>query len=156
MRIDPSMPANNPMLYALNAQSSNPTPTIDEIEDLTIVPTMPTECVTCATRVYQDDSTDGGVSMQSLTNLTPYEAPAQVRNHEMEHQHRDRIAFEEQGMDVVLQFIEMHTSVCPECNRVYVSGGMSTTQAVGREGGEEHDHPLSMEEALLGMLGGGQ
>ena len=83
--------------------------------------------------------------MQAATHISPADAPAAVRNHEMEHQQRDRIAAEERGHNVVLQFIELHTSLCPECNRVYVSGGMSTTQSVETQ---EDEAPLSLIDAL--------
>ena len=106
------------------------------------------ECLTCSTRLYQDDSTDGGVSFQSPTHISPGAAPAMVRTHEMEHQMRDRMAAEMEGRDVVFQYIQLHTSLCPECNRVYVSGGQSTTHTHGPVNGS----PLSVENALMGML----
>ena len=106
------------------------------------------ECITCSTRLYQDDSTDGGVSFQAATHISPEAAPALVRSHEMEHQMRDSMAAELEGCDVVLQYIQLHTSLCPECNRVYVSGGTSTTQTRGPVNGT----PLSMESALLNMM----
>jgi len=32
-----------------------------------------------------------------------------------------------EGREVVFQSVQIHTAICPECGRVYVSGGKTTT-----------------------------
>jgi len=104
------------------------------------------ECVTCANRTYQDKSSDGGVSMQSPTRVDPNQAASTVRSHEQEHQFRDRVDAENNGREVVQSYIRLHTSVCAECGRVYVSGGTSTTISQGKEEPQE-EPPMSFGEA---------
>jgi hypothetical protein len=33
----------------------------------------------------------------------------------------------QEGRKVLFQSVQIHTSICPECGRVYVSGGKTTT-----------------------------
>lgn len=85
------------------------------------------ECSTCANRTYQDDSQDGSVSFQSPTRISPSEAPAAVRGHEMEHVSHEQLNAEKEDREVVSQTVQIHSSICPECGRSYVSGGLTTT-----------------------------
>lgn len=88
------------------------------------------ECQTCEQRKYQDGSDDMGVSFQTPTNIKPEQAASAVRGHEMEHVYRERAKAEREDRDVVSQNVTMHTEICPECGKSYVSGG--TTQTVTR------------------------
>ena len=90
------------------------------------------ECVTCKERRYQDRSSDGGVSMQSPTHLSPEEAGYAVRAHENEHAFREAAKAEEEGRDVVSNTIRIFTSCCPECGKTYVSGGETRTVTVSK------------------------
>jgi hypothetical protein len=45
----------------------------------------------------------------------------------MEHVVRERAAAKREDRRVVSQSVTMHTSICPECGRVYVSGGTTRT-----------------------------
>jgi len=85
------------------------------------------ECPTCKNRQYQDDSDDPGVSMQTPTRLDPSNAAAMVTSHEQEHVVREQAKAAEEGRKVVMQNVIIHTDVCPDCGRVYVSGGETTT-----------------------------
>lgn len=85
------------------------------------------ECQTCAQRKYQDGSDDMGVSFQTPTRLSPEEAGAAVRGHEQEHVTREQAKAKREGKEVVSQSVVIHTSVCPECGKVYVSGGTTRT-----------------------------
>lgn len=85
------------------------------------------ECSTCANRTYQDDSHDGSVSMQTPTKLSPSEAPAAVMGHEMEHVVNEQQNAKAEGREVVSQSVQIHTSICPECGRSYVAGGVTKT-----------------------------
>lgn len=88
------------------------------------------ECQTCENRKYQDGSDDPGVSYKTPTKLSPDQAATAVRGHEMEHVSREQDKARQTGREVVSQSVAIHTSICPECNRVYVSGG--TTRTVTR------------------------
>ncbi len=92
------------------------------------------ECKTCEQRKYQDGSNDAGVSYKSPTHIAPEQASAAVRGHEMEHVVRERAKAAREGREVVSQSVTMHTAVCPECGKVYVSGGTTrTTTAESQE-----------------------
>ena len=92
------------------------------------------ECETCESRKYQDGSDDMGVSFQTPTNIKPEQAASAVRGHEQEHVVREQAKAEREDRKVISQSVTMHTAVCPECGRVYVSGGTTrTTTAAGTE-----------------------
>ena len=148
MRIMPAMPVYMPEYSAAVQPDKAEIPA--EFEEIQTHQAEAVECVTCSSRRYQDQSSDGGVSMQSPTHIHPDNAAAEVRNHEMEHQFRDRVDAESRGREVIQNHIRLHTSQCAECGRVYVLGGTSTT--VSRERSEENsqnDEPvLSFGEAF--------
>jgi hypothetical protein len=112
--------ANGPV----NAQASSATSKTDPLLN-------PKECETCKRRKYQDGSNDPGVSMKAPTAVAPENAASAVIAHEFEHVFREQDAARREGREVVSQSVQIHTSVCPECGRVYVSGGKTTT--VSRE-----------------------
>lgn len=85
------------------------------------------ECQTCKNRKYQDASNDPGVSMKAPTSLNPGEAAAKVSAHEQEHVLREQAKAETEGRKVVSQSVQIQTAVCPECGRIYVSGGVTKT-----------------------------
>ena len=85
------------------------------------------ECETCEKRKYQDGSDDMGVSYQTPTNIKPEQAASAVRGHEMEHVYREQAKANREGRKVVSQNVTMHTEICPECGKSYVSGGTTRT-----------------------------
>ena len=85
------------------------------------------ECQTCESRKYQDGSDDMGVSFQTPTNIKPEQAASAVRGHEMEHVYREQAKADREGRKVVSQNVTMHTEICPECGKSYVSGGTTRT-----------------------------
>lgn len=85
------------------------------------------ECQTCKNRKYQDGSDDSGVSFQTPTRVDPKSAGAAVRSHEQEHVSRNRSKAKREGREIVSQSVTIHTNICPECGRVYVSGGTTRT-----------------------------
>ena len=92
------------------------------------------KCETCEKRKYQDGSDDMGVSFQTPTHIAPENAAARVRGHEREHVVREQAKAEREDREVVSQSVTLHTSVCPECGKAYVSGGDTrTTTAAKRE-----------------------
>lgn len=84
-------------------------------------------CETCKNRKYTDGSNDPGVSYKTPAKISPDEAPSAVKGHEMEHVFRERSKAARENKEVVSQSVVMHTSTCPECGRVYVSGGTTRT-----------------------------
>ena len=85
------------------------------------------ECQTCKERKYQDGSDDPGVSYKTPTNIAPEAAASAVRSHEQEHVSREQSKAQQEGREVVSQSVTIHTAICPECGRVYVSGGTTRT-----------------------------
>ena len=85
------------------------------------------ECETCEKRKYQDGSDDMGVSYQTPTNIKPEQAASAVRGHEMEHVYREQAKADREGRKVVSQSVTMHTEICPECGKAFVSGGTTRT-----------------------------
>ena len=85
------------------------------------------ECQTCKERKYQDGSDDSSVSYQSPTHIDADYAPAAVRGHELEHVAHEQAKAQKEDRKVVSQTVTLHTDICPECGRVYVSGGTTRT-----------------------------
>ena len=85
------------------------------------------ECETCEKRKYQDGSDDMGVSFQTPTNIAPEQAAAAVRGHENEHVVREQAKAQREGRRVVSQSVTLHTEICPECGKAYISGGTTRT-----------------------------
>ena len=93
------------------------------------------ECQTCKNRKYQDGSDDSGVSYQTPTKISPDQAASAVRGHEMEHVTRNQAKAAREGNEIVFQTVTLHSAICPECGRPYISGG--TTRTVTRAGGQD-------------------
>ena len=87
---------------------------------------MGEECETCANRKYQDGS-DEMVSFKSATHISPEAAATAVRAHEGEHVTNAYDKAAKNDGEVLNASVAIHTSVCPECGRTYVSGGTTTT-----------------------------
>jgi ribosomal protein L32 len=96
------------------------------------------ECQTCKSRRYKDDSNDPSVSFQTATRIAPGAEESAVRAHEQEHVSHEQTKARESGGRVVSQNVSIHYQICPECGRMYVSGGTTTTvtRSCGGEGGE--------------------
>lgn len=85
------------------------------------------KCQTCEKRKYQDESDDMGVSFQTPTNISPEQAAAAVRGHENEHVVREQAKARMEDRKVVSQSVTLHTDICPECGKAYISGGTTRT-----------------------------
>ena len=101
------------------------------------------ECQTCAERKYQDGSDDPGVSFKTAAHISPDQAAAKVRSHEYEHVVREQAKAEREDKEVVSQSVRLHTSICPECGRSYVSGGVTNTVTKGST-----EQPQQQTEAI--------
>lgn len=87
----------------------------------------PAECKTCKERKYQDGS-DEDVSFKTAAHIDPNAAASRVRSHEQEHVSNAYKKAAQNNGKVVSCNVSIHTSVCPECGRTYVSGGTTATQ----------------------------
>ena len=87
----------------------------------------PAECQTCKERKYQDGSNEN-VSFKSAQHVSPEAAGARVRAHEQEHVANAYSKAAEKGGKVIRASVAIHTAICPECGRTYVSGGTTSTQ----------------------------
>jgi len=95
------------------------------------------ECQTCKNRKYQDGS-DEMVSFKSATHISPESAASAVMGHEQEHVSNAYKKAAQNDGKVLQASVAIHTAVCPECGRVYVSGGTTTTKI--RYGGEDNPY----------------
>lgn len=84
------------------------------------------ECQTCKNRKYKDGS-DEMVSFKSATHLDPGQAGAAVRAHEGEHVSNAYKKAAQGNGKVLRASVAIHMSICPECGRSYVSGGVTNT-----------------------------
>lgn len=106
------------------------------------------ECKTCAERKYQDGSDDPGVSYQTPTHIAPEQAAVAVRGHEMEHVVRERSKAEREDRRVLSQTVTLHTAICPECGKSYISGGTTrTTTAANPQPAAERFETQAGQEA---------
>ena len=88
----------------------------------------PSECETCANRKYQDGSDEGNVSFKAAAHISPEAAGARVRAHEGEHVSNAYKKAAQKNGKVLNASVTIHTSICPECGRTYVSGGVTNTR----------------------------
>ncbi|MCM1523156.1 MAG: hypothetical protein NC120_01750 [Ruminococcus sp.] len=98
------------------------------------------ECQTCKNRKYQDGSDDMGVSFQNATKVNPKAAAAAVRGHEQEHVTRNRAKAKREGKEIVSQSVTIHTGICPECGKIYVSGGTTRTATKNSSDGNKAEN----------------
>ena len=101
------------------------------------------QCQTCKERKYQDGSNDPGVSFKTPTNIAPEQAAAAVRGHEQEHVVREQAKAQRENREIVSQSVTYHTAICPECGKVYISGGTTRTssRAIEEQSTRESENP---------------
>ncbi|MBO4395949.1 MAG: hypothetical protein J5819_06350 [Eubacterium sp.] len=97
------------------------------------------ECETCKNRKYVDGSNDPGVSFKSPAHIDPSAAAGRVMGHEQEHVAHARAEGSKENKELVSVSVTLHTSVCPECGRVYVSGGDTRTTMRTTSGDDKKD-----------------
>lgn len=112
----------------------------------------PAECETCKNRKYQDGS-DEMVSFKSATHISPNAAASAVRAHEQEHVSNAYQSAAENNGKVVSVSVAIHTAVCPECGRSYVSGGETTTQIKYYNEDNPYQQDKKAQDAIL-LTGG--
>lgn len=112
----------------------------------------PAECETCKERKYQDGSDEGNVSFKTAQHISPESAGAAVRAHENEHVSNAYKKAAQNNGKVLQASVAIHTSVCPECGRTYVSGGTTTTKI--KYGNEDNPYVKNLKEKDRGLLAG--
>lgn len=85
------------------------------------------ECQTCKNRRYKDGS-DEMVSFKTPTHISPESAASAVRAHEQEHVSNAYAKASTKNGKVISASVSIHTAICPECGRTYISGGTTHTQ----------------------------
>jgi hypothetical protein len=95
-------------------------------------------CKLCQNRSYKDNSSDGNVSFKGGGSVAPGAAASAVFSHEREHvaNAHEKARQEDKNVQTTVQ---LHTSICPECKKVYVSGGSTRIMFTG--GGESPRDP---------------
>lgn len=111
---------------AVTYVSNQASPVADESTGKIGATSSPEECQTCKNRKYQDGSNEN-VSFKSASHISPNAAGAAVRSHEGEHVSNAYSKATENNGKVINASVSIHTSVCPECGRTYVSGGTTNT-----------------------------
>lgn len=100
------------------------------------------ECQTCKRRKYVDGSNEGDVSFKSPAHIDPSASAAVVMGHEKEHLSNAIAEGNEENKELVSASITLKTSVCPECGRVYVSGGVTNT-TIRTTSGQKNENPYN-------------
>ena len=103
------------------------------------------ECQTCKERKYQDGSNDPGVSFKAPGHISPESAGAVVMAHEQEHVGNEQSKAQSEGRRVVSQSVRVFTSVCPECGKVYVSGGETRTTTASDSKPRQEKSPVGTQ-----------
>lgn len=110
------------------------------------------ECQTCKNRKYVDGSNEGDVSFKTPTHISPHNAAAAVMGHEREHVANAVAEGSKENKELLSASVTLHTAVCPECGRVYVSGGTTHTRIRTTTGGKENTNPYARQQANLNYL----
>ena len=114
----------------------------------------PAECETCSQRKYQDGSNETNVSFKAAAHISPTAAGAAVRAHEQEHVDNAYKKAKEGNGKVLQASVAIHTSICPECGRTYVSGGETTTKIAYGKGDDKNPFLQNMKNRDAGLLRG--
>ncbi len=85
------------------------------------------ECKTCSERRYQDGSDDAGVSFKTPTRIAPSQVASAVMSHENEHYTREAQQAKVENKEVLMNSVRLTSAICPDCGKIYVSGGETTT-----------------------------
>lgn len=105
-------------------------------------------CETCKNRKYQDGSNEM-VSFKSAAHIDPSMSGSVVRAHEGEHVSNAYNKASQGNGTVVNASVALHTGVCPECGRTYVSGGTTTTQIKYQENSPYSQNAKGYDQSAL-------
>ncbi len=138
-----------------NEETQGAKPILNPGESTKVQPgkkSSPAECETCKERKYQDGSDEGNVSFKTAQHISPSAAGAAVRAHEGEHVSNAYKKAAQNNGKVLQASVAIHTSICPECGRTYVSGGTTTTKI--KYGDEENPYMKNLKNRDNGLLAG--
>ena len=107
------------------------------------------ECQTCANRKYQDGSNEADVSFKAASHVSPEAAATAVRSHEQMHVANAYQKAEKGNGKVLSATVSIHTSICPECGRSYVSGGTTQTKIKYTNEENPYQQDLKAQDATL-------
>ena len=139
---------------ASEAQAAEGTNAENQVNGKKVDKTDPNyKCETCENRKYQDGSNEHDVSFKNATKVAPEAAASAVRSHEQMHV---KNAYQEEQQNknakVVSANVMIHTSICPECGKSYVSGGTTRTQI--KYTNEENPYQKNLKDIQAGFLRG--
>ncbi|MDR0858089.1 MAG: hypothetical protein LBN97_03560 [Oscillospiraceae bacterium] len=154
----PAAAASRTPLSALDWDKRIGPPYIDDVSDeakaeATSRLEKQAACETCRNRKYKDGSDDPSVSFQTPTKIAPENAARAVAGHEREHVAHEQADAKREDREVVSQSVTIHTSVCPDCGRVYVSGGTTRTATRDKQESPNPDVTNNREEQNNAELG---
>jgi hypothetical protein len=109
----------------------------------------PQDCETCKKRKYQDGSDEGNVSFKTASHISPESAGSAVRAHESEHVNNAYNKAAEGNGEVLSATVSIHTSICPECGRSYISGGTTNTMIKYTNESNPYQQELKSADATL-------
>ena len=104
------------------------------------------ECETCKNRKYVDGS-DEMVSFKSPQHIPTAAVATRVRAHEQEHVSNAYTKAAEGNGKVLQASVAIHTAVCPECGRTYVSGGTTTTRIAYYNESNPYQRDLKLQDS---------
>lgn len=107
------------------------------------------ECQTCKNRKYVDGSNENDVSFKTPSHIDPNNAASAVMSHERQHVSNAIAEGSKEGKELINASVSLHTSVCPECGRVYVSGGTTHTTIRSTIGSSQKVNPYVRRQADL-------
>lgn len=107
------------------------------------------ECQTCKSRKYQDGSNEADVSFKAAAHISPEAAASAVRSHEQMHVSNAYQKASQNNGKVISASVSIHTSVCPECGRSYVSGGTTNTTIKYYNEENPYQKDLKLQDASL-------
>ena len=103
-------------------------------------------CRVCDNRKYVDVSNDSSVSFQSPQHISPEQSAGRVMAHEREHVSNEQVKAQKNDRKVVSQSVLLSTSICEECGKVYVSGGVTRTITKSNDQGNNQDGMQEMND----------
>ena len=93
------------------------------------------------------------VSFKAAAHISPNAAASRVRSHEQEHVANAYKEAEENNGKVLSCNVSIHSAVCPECGRTYVSGGTTATQIRYRNEENPYQKEMKSSDAANKYLG---
>ena len=108
------------------------------------------KCETCENRKYVDGSDESDVSFKTPGHIDPSAAAATVSAHERMHVANAIQEGSKKDAKLLSVSVQLHTAICPECGKTYVSGGTTRTQMQHTTDGSDIDE--SRKARLTGKI----